>query len=322
MAFVKYRDIKDEQFDQSNYLQTGINGIDKSIIGLGMGQLIVVTGTRAGGKTTLIGQITNNFIDKGYSGLLCSFEMKNSRLKRWLNLQALGKNNLKKEITVTGKEIYEPKNDFVKEKVESWIDKHLEVYDNSSFNVNKVSADIIERLEENPEIKFVILDNLMKLDTDTMNENKYEAQSRLVKRLQVFAQKNNICLILVAHPNKIRVLPRIEDVGGSGDIINIADTVLLVHRVTDDFKIRAKEYFQWEFDNPIYKYSNIIEIAKDREFGMDGSLCGVYFEPEAKRFLNYENENHHYGWEEKPKQSRIELTPIDDTDDELFGKPF
>ena len=103
MAFVKYRDIKDEQFDQSNYLQTGINGIDKSIIGLGMGQLIVVTGTRAGGKTTLIGQITNNFIDKGYSGLLCSFEMKNSRLKRWLNLQALGKENLKKEITVTGK---------------------------------------------------------------------------------------------------------------------------------------------------------------------------------------------------------------------------
>ena len=55
---------------------------------------------------------------------------------------------------------------------------------------------------------------------------------------------------------------------------------------------------------------------------MDGSLCGVFFEPEAKRFLNYEGENHHYGWEEKPKQSRIELTPTDEIDDELFGRPF
>ena len=306
MAFVKYKDIKEEKFDQSNYLQTGITGIDKAIVGLGMGQLIVVTGTRAGGKTTLIGQITNNFIDKGYSGLLCSFEMKNSRLKRWLNLQALGKYNLKKETTVTGKEVYEPKNDYVKSKVEEWIDKHLEVYDNLSFSVKKVSDDIIERLEANPEIKFVILDNLMKLDTDTMGENKYEAQSKLVKRLQVFAQKNNICLILVAHPNKIKALPRIEDVGGSGDIINTADTVLLVHRVTDDFKIRAKEYFQWEYDNEIYKYSNIIEIAKDREFGMDGSLCGVFFEPQAKRFTNYENEHHNYGWEKNGEQTIID----------------
>lgn len=306
MAFVKYKDIKEEKFDQSNYLQTGITGIDKAIVGLGMGQLIVVTGTRAGGKTTLIGQITNNFIDKGYSGLLCSFEMKNSRLKRWLNLQALGKYNLKKETTITGKEIYEPKNDYVKSKVEEWIDKHLEVYDNLSFSVKKVSDDIIERLEANPEIKFVILDNLMKLDTDTMGENKYEAQSKLVKRLQVFAQKNNICLILVAHPNKIKALPRIEDVGGSGDIINTADTVLLVHRVTDDFKIRAKEYFQWEYDNEIYKYSNIIEIAKDREFGMDGSLCGVFFEPQAKRFTNYENEHHNYGWEKNGEQTTID----------------
>lgn len=317
MAFVKYKDIQEEKFDESNYLRTGISGIDKAIVGLGMGQLIVITGTRAGGKTTLVGQITNNFIDKGYSGLLCSFEMKNSRLKRWLNLQALGKYNLKKEITATGKEIFEPKNNYVKEKVEQWIDQKLEVYDNLSFSVKKVSDDIIERLNENQNIKFVILDNLMKLDTESVSENKYEAQSKLVKRLQVFAQKNNICLILVAHPNKVKVLPRIEDVGGSGDIINTADTVLLVHRVTDDFKIRAKEYFQWEFDNDIYKYSNIIEIAKDREFGMDGSLCGVYFEPQAKRFTNYENENHRYGWETQQKQEIINSCIIKQDDGDL-----
>lgn len=312
MAFVKYKDIEDVKFDENQYLHTGIKSMDKLIVGLGLGHLIIITGTRAGGKTTLIGQMITNFINNGYSGLLCSFEMANPRLKNWLNTQALGKTNLKKEVTTTGKEFYVAKNNYVKEKVEDWINEKLEVYDNTSFNVNKVSKDIIDRLEKNPDIKFVILDNLMKLDTDSMNENKYEAQSRLVKRLQVFAQQRNICLILVAHPNKVKTLPRIEDVGGSGDIVNTADTVLLVHRVTTDFKIRAKEYFGWADDHPVFQYSNLIEIAKDREFGNDDSLCGVFFEPEAKRFLNSKEEDKHYGWEDNTNEQQ--LMPLDNVD--------
>lgn len=314
MAFVKYKDIEEVKFDEKQYLHTGITKLDKSIVGLGLGQLIIITGTRAGGKTTFLGNLTCNFINNGYSGLLCSFEMANSRLKNWLDIQALGKDNLIRQETVTGKEYYVPKNEFVKNKVEEWIDAKLEVYDNSTFNIKKVSDDIIERLEANPKIKFVILDNLMKLDTDSMNDNKYEAQSRLVKRLQVFAQKRNICLILVAHPNKIKVLPRIEDVGGSGDIINTADTVLLIHRVTKDFQIRAKEYFGWDDGNPAFQYSNIIEVAKDREFGNDDSMLGVYFEPSAKRFLNTPDENYQYNWMEKGEQEEIALTPIEDSD--------
>lgn len=314
MAFVKYKDIEDVTFDENQYLRTGIIKLDKSIVGLGLGQLIIITGTRAGGKTTFIGQIVCNFISNGYSGLLCSFEMANPRLKKWINNQALGKSNLKREVTTTGKEYFVPKNNFIKEQVENWINDKLEVYDNSSFNINKVSEDIIGRLEKNPNIKYVILDNLMKLDTDSMSDNKYEAQSRLVKRLQVFAQKRNICLILVAHPNKIKALPRIEDVGGSGDIINTADTVLLIHRVTRDFKIRAKEYFNWDDNHPLFEYSNIIEIAKDREFGCDDSMFGVYFEPEAKRFLNEPNENIIYGWQERTEQQEIGLIPIDDAE--------
>lgn len=315
MAFVKYNEIQDVVFDEKQYLHTGIKQLDKSLVGLGLGQLVIMTGTRAGGKTTLVGQLVCNFINNGYSGLLCSFEMANPRLKKWLNAQALGKDYLKQEITVTGKEYYVPKNENVKQKVENWINGKLEVYDNSSFNINQVSKDIIERLESNPDIKFVILDNLMKLDTDSMDDNKYEAQSRLVKRLQVFAQKRNICLILIAHPNKIKTLPRIEDVGGSGDIINTADTVLLIHRVTNDFKIRAKEYFDWEDDHKAFEYSNLIEIAKDREFGSDGTMVGVYFEPMAKRFLNEPEENITFGW--KGIEEQMELAPYDGDEDSL-----
>lgn len=115
---------------------------------------------------------------------------------------------------------------------------------------------------------------------------------------------------MVAHPNKVKTLPRIEDVGGSGDIINTADTVLLVHRVTEDFKIRAGEYFGWKEGHPALEYSNIIEIAKDREFGDDDSMVGVYFDPKSKRFLNYPGENIRYGWDVSPTQEHIRIGKV------------
>lgn len=302
MPFIKYKDITNSKFDEKNYLKTGIQKLDRSICGLGLGQLIIVTGTRGGGKSTLMSQMTLNFINNGYSGLLCSFEMQNSRLKNWLNLNALGKDNLRKEITETGKEIYFAKNEEQKNAVIDWINDKLAIYDNSSFDIKAVANDILNCLKENPEIRFIILDNLMKLEAPTVDGNKWEMQSKLVRWLQVFAQKHNICLILVVHPNKIKVLPRIEDTGGSGDIINSADTVLLVHKITDDFKIRAKEYFDIDDDNEMFRYNNIIEIAKDREFGMESVMCGTYFEPCAKRFLNYQGENIKYKWEHAPQQ--------------------
>lgn len=310
MGFRTYNDIEDFRIDESQYLKTGIEKLDRAILGLGLGQLVIVTGTRAGGKTTLTGQLTCNFIDKGYSGLICSFEMANPRLKNWLTLQALGPEHLTGYTTSTGKELFFPRTKEVKRRVDDWISAKLKVYDNANFDAEKICADISEEVKKNPKIKFVILDNLMKIELDGMRDSKWESQSQIVKKLQHYAQRKNICIILVAHPNKVKTLPRIEDVGGSGDIINTADTVLLVHRVTEDFKIRAGEYFGWKEGHPALEYSNIIEIAKDREFGDDDSMVGVYFDPKSKRFLNYPGENIRYGWDVSPTQEHIRIGKV------------
>lgn len=90
MAFRSYNEIEDYRIEESRYLRTGIKGIDRAILGFGLGQLVVITGTRAGGKTTLIGNITDNFIEQGYSGLLCSFEMTNPRLKKLAYAASVG----------------------------------------------------------------------------------------------------------------------------------------------------------------------------------------------------------------------------------------
>jgi replicative DNA helicase len=189
------------------------------------------------------------------------------------------------------------------------------VYDNQSFNADEVSQLIDDQVKSNPSIKFVVLDNLMKIDFSERSNSKYEEQSSFVKKLQAYAQTKGICVILVAHPNKVKTIPRIEDIGGSGDIINTADTVIFVHRVTIDFKKRADEYFGWKENAAELKADNLIEIVKDREFGDDNSFIGVFFEPTAKRFLNYQGEHVIYGFDVAPFQPRI-MPMLEEIDDD------
>ena len=73
MSFIKYKDIPDISINEKDYLKTGIKEFDRRCLGFGKGQLIIITGTRGGGKTSLLGQLKLNFIDNGYSCLTIVF---------------------------------------------------------------------------------------------------------------------------------------------------------------------------------------------------------------------------------------------------------
>ena len=313
---IPFNEIEIVEFDETQYLKTGIKQLDRNICGLGLGQLVVLTGPRAGGKTTLIGNIICNFIDQGHYGFLFSFEMANPRLRRWLTLQALGKDNLKERYTQTGRAISYPMSNEKEQAAANWIGKRLRVFNNAGFQKNDIMNLIKRYVEDIPQVKFIVLDNLMKISFSGGSDQKYSRQSEFVKELQAYAQAQNICIILVAHPNKVKTIPRIEDVGGSGDIINTADTVIFVHRVTKDFKKRAIDDLRWDAGDPALKYDNLIEVVKDREFGDDNSFIGVYFEPKAKRFLNVREENVTYGFDIRTYQPRIMPTLTEITDDD------
>lgn len=312
MSFVKFKDIVEEKFDESNYLKTSFKEFDKVCLGFGRGQFILLTGTRGSGKTSISSQLQLNFINNGYKGLSYSLEMSNSRTKKWLSLQACGTNNIIERTSSTGKMLYFLKNDIIKEKISEWIDDKLLIDDNSSYSFKVIEENVKNQIEQKSKIDFIIIDNMTRMDIADFGSDKYLAQSRIAKRLQELCQKHNICLILICHPNKVKTCPRIEDVGGTGDLINFADMVILVHRVSNDFKYRAKEYFGWEDNNPLFNYANLIEIAKDREFGNEGIMIGLYFDHKCKRFLNFENENISYKWEEKPQQCVLEELSGDD----------
>lgn len=312
MSFVRYKDISNESVNEKDYLKTGVRDFDKLCLGIGKGQLTIITGTRGGGKSSLLGQIKLNFINNGYRGLAYNLEMTNKREKQWVVLQACGKDNLKCEITSSGKELYLPKNNYIVEKICDWIDDKLLIDDNESYRFSVIKKNIEKKLEEDKRIDFVILDNLFRMDIADFGNEKYIAQTRVAKDLQELCQKKNVALILVCHPNKVKTCPRIEDVGGSGDLINACDMCIIIHRVTNDFKYRAKEYFGWNDENLLFQYDTLFEVAKDRDFGEEGTMLGLFFEKQSKRFLNFVGENIHFGWENNGVQQT--LIPIENGD--------
>lgn len=147
-------------------------------------------------------------------------------------------------------------------------------------------------------VDLVILDNMMALNLMTMGNDKYQQQSHFVECLENFAKEANIHILFVAHPRKSTGFLRLDDVSGSNDIVNRVDNAFILHRVNEDFKRLSKEMFKWKLDNPLYSCTNVIEICKDRDGGVQDEFIPLYFETSTKRLRNSPGEFKEYDWME------------------------
>lgn len=315
MSFIHYKDVDRSPVNENDYLKLHNKKLSKLIMGLPKGGLVLLSGLRGQGKTTLLGQMKLDLIDNGYKGLEFSLEMSNRKTVQWTVLQACGKDNLKSTVSSNGKTFYQPKSEYVENKIIEWIDEKIELDDNATFNAKKIEKQIVEKLDYAKDIDFCIIDNMMRLDIADYGDQKILAQIKFAKKITDICQKKNICLILVIHPTKVFGLPRIDNLAGAGELLNLASVIFILHKVNTDFKIKQKQIFNFPDNHELLKFNALLEIAKDRDFGQDDSLVGLFFEEESKRFIEYQGQNIHYGWE-KTKQPMLE--EFDDNSDNPF----
>jgi hypothetical protein len=143
----------------------------------------------------------------------------------------------------------------------------------------------------------VIIDNMMSLDVASIGGEKYERQTALVIALCELAKHYNIHIHFIAHPRKTIGFLRKTDISGTADLTNAADNVFIVHRVNRDFKQATKQDLGLKDDNILYQFSNVVEICKNRDLGIQDAFVGTIFELESKRFKNSPGEIKRYGWE-------------------------
>ena len=291
-AIININQINDET-DIVEQIKSNIEEFDKKVKGFASGELSVWSGSNASAKSTILNQMAIESINQGYKVAIYSGELIPSKLIKWIIMQCAGKNYISYNYN---KDFYYVDNSY-KKIIKNWLNGKLFIYNNDLGNKAK---DIIEQLKlciKKNDIKVLILDNLMSMDLKNLGDNKYETQSLLIQKLSALSKELNIHIHFVCHPRKATSFLRKEDIAGTGDLTNIADNVYIMHRVNEDFKIRTKEMFKWKEDNYIYQFTNVLEICKNREFGWQDMMIGMYFEPESRRLLNSPNEIKTYGWE-------------------------
>ena len=75
--------------------------------------------------------------------------------------------------------------------------------------------------------------------------------------------------------------------------------------MNNDFFRAGAEFFGQSEIQRFQGYGNVIEVCKERMFGIVDLMIGMHYEIESRRFKNTIDENVKYGWEQDPTQSTM-----------------
>ena len=300
--WLSMKDIKRVDITELLSIPTGYEALDKKIVGLFAGELTVMSGLNASGKTSWLDCLALNVIQQGFKVGIWSGEMQDWRFQGWINQIAAGKTYVKKKQGYEN--LYYVPNSY-SERIEGWLDNKLFLYNNAyGARWQQLFNDIKELVEEQ-KVQLIILDNLAALSISDYDGEKYSRQTKFILDVKDYAKQKNIHIILVCHPRKENFFLRKESISGTADLTNIADNVFLLHRVGKDFETRAGEFFGKDKALEYMQFGNVLEVAKNRQFGVVDHLVGMYFEMESRRLKNSVAEHIIYGWQEQGVQDEL-----------------
>lgn len=290
--------IKKLNLDDVEFVATGFPSLDKDIYGLVMGEITILSGSTASGKSSLLNTILLNVADQGWKSAIWSGELPASMLKNWIQTAAAGRRRLAPSKIRQGS-FYVPER--ASTAIDSWLDGKLYIYNNDyGTKWEQIFSDMETLLSHG--VRVFVLDNLFTLDIDIFGGDTNRRQKELIIQVKEFAKKNSIHIILVAHPRKTNAFIRRTDISGSSDIANAADNVFIIHRVGNDFMKAGGEFFGHATIAQYGSYGNVIECCKNRLFGVADKLYGLYYDPVSRRFSEDIECGKVYGWEDMEMQ--------------------
>lgn len=298
------KDVEQVDLDKLEHISTGLQRLDSVIGGFYYGQLILTTGPRGDGKSTVASYFTAHALRQGVPAYIYSGEMPNYIVRAWLDEQLCGMDYRH----------YDPqsgKYEITKERIEEmqawgpysklWLfdDVWTKQKDDDEEVTDEEERDVVlQTLEEaivSYGIRFAVIDNLMTAMDFSAGTDLNQAQSLFVKNLAKLAKKYNIIIILVAHPRKGSVLSSKitnDDISGTANITNLCDTVISYARPKKD-----------------EEGDRVMTVLKNRMTGrIDATGFPLYFEQRTRRISDTGQFDEKFGWE--PDFTRVD--PDDD----------
>ena len=300
--WLSLKDVKYVDISQMTVLPTGYTALDRKIMGLLLGDVTILSGLSGAGKTSWLDCIILNVIEHGFKVGVWSGELQDFRFQSWIDNVAAGKNHVVKNTNFDNL-YYAPRD--IADKINSWLDGKLFLYNNNYKNRWKQLFSDIQELVEKKDCKLIVLDNLMALNISDFDGAKNEQQSQFINELKDYAKQKNIHVILVCHPRKQDGFLRKESISGTADLTNLCDNLFILHRIGRDFHNRASEFFGEAEIQKYQVFDTVVEVCKNRMLGVQDYLVGMYYESESRRLKNEISEHIIYGWEEQAKQTSV-----------------
>lgn len=212
-------------------LETGIEALDAKLLGLKGGQLIVLAGRPAMGKTTLAMNIVDhNAVRCGHPVLVYSLEMTNAQLmdKSLASLGSIPLNALRDGSAVNR---YGQALGLTATRIQ---ESGLTLYDRRSATINRIRASA-RRHKLRHGLKLLVVDHVGLIDVDDAKANAVQRVSEITRQLKLLAMELDVPVIMLSQLNRLleqrpnkRPVP--SDLRDSGSIEQDADTILFVYR--------------------------------------------------------------------------------------------
>lgn len=294
---VRLADVESVDLNDLERIRTGFSNLDRVVDGFFMGQLVLLTGKRGEGKSTLMGQLMAEALNQGYKVLAYSGELPGYQFKRWLDFQLAGPQNVLTTYNVYSDPRYSLGEDTV-ERLNRWYYDSAFLYDNNSLNGDEYESllETIEKAIQRYGVKLVCVDNLMTAIDVASADSQYIQQSQFVRSLKQIAVRYNVVVLLVAHPKKTEGKVTDNDaVFGSSDITNRADLVLSYVKNPEGETQGGKVF--------------VLKNRMTGKLALGDSAVAMEYEPSSKRIYQAgSSPGYQYGWERTP----AEFDPADD----------
>lgn len=306
-------DVKPPDMASIESVRSGFPIIDKRIGGFHMGELSVWTGRRGDGKSTLLGEILLDAVDQDCRVCAYSGELPDWKFKYWTSLQAAGPAHIEMKPDNRNGKVLPMVPQIIQEQIDRWLDRRFYLYDIGSSATH--DAETILRMFNYAHNTYgcnvFLVDNIMTARFKTGRDaDYYRAQSNFVADLVSFVRRASVHVHLVAHPRKTQTGKHLnnDDVGGIGDITNLADNVFSLERSQrkDAIGDQARESV------------TALAILKNRMWGAttrSGEAIQLQFDPKSKRFYRPGRPlDKRYGWDYQEQGCFEELSAGGDDD--------
>lgn len=271
-------EVKKVKLSDLEKFNTGFQGLNKILGGFYMGQVILLTGERGKGKSTLASQFGTMAVKAGYNTFFYSGELLDWYFRNWLDLQIAGDRFINKIQNPYGTFDYSVDGN-VYPSIEKWYAGRVKIFDNNIIREDEHDdlLGTIQKAITRYSCRVIFIDNLMTAMDDDISSDLNRQQTAFVRKLTYIAKQFNVLIFLIAHPKKNpsgKYTFTNDDVAGSSNITNLVDVVLRY-----DTPSRQEEANE---DTP--RPERVLQVFKNRLTGKvktDG--IGLYYQESSKR---------------------------------------